>query len=51
MCHTVAEPHSGKYLFCCSPEAVRVWSYETAIEVRLLSFSLSLRMLEATLIT
>ncbi|KAF1329755.1 Katanin p80 subunit, partial [Globisporangium splendens] len=32
MCHTVAEPHSGKYLFCCSQEAVRVWSYETAIE-------------------
>lgn len=32
MCHTIAEPHSGKYLFCCSPEAVRVWSYETAIE-------------------
>ncbi|KAL3657318.1 hypothetical protein V7S43_017826 [Phytophthora oleae] len=32
MCHTVAEPYSGKYLFCCSQEAVRVWSYETAIE-------------------
>lgn len=33
MCHTVAEPYSGKYLFCCSQEAIRVWSYETAIEV------------------
>ncbi|EGZ27498.1 hypothetical protein PHYSODRAFT_308732 [Phytophthora sojae] len=32
MCHTVAEPYSGKYLFCCSQEAIRVWSYETAIE-------------------
>ncbi|KAE9033689.1 hypothetical protein PR001_g10044 [Phytophthora rubi] len=32
MCHTVAEPYSGKYLFCCSQEAIRVWSYENAIE-------------------
>ncbi|OWZ04288.1 Katanin [Phytophthora megakarya] len=32
MCHTVADPYSGKYLFCCSQEAIRVWSYETAIE-------------------
>ncbi|KAG7394767.1 WD repeat-containing protein 90 [Phytophthora boehmeriae] len=32
MCHTVTEPYSGKYLFCCSQEAIRVWSYETAIE-------------------
>ncbi|CEG42308.1 Microtubule severing protein katanin p80 subunit B (contains WD40 repeats) [Plasmopara halstedii] len=32
MSHTVAEPYSGKYIFCCSQEAVRVWSYETAIE-------------------
>ncbi|KAL4163189.1 hypothetical protein KRP22_015067 [Phytophthora ramorum] len=32
MCHTVAEPYSGKYLFCCSQESIRVWSYETAIE-------------------
>ncbi|CAH0481328.1 unnamed protein product [Peronospora belbahrii] len=32
MCHTVAEPYSGKYLFCCSQDAIRVWSYETAIE-------------------
>ncbi|DAZ94295.1 TPA: hypothetical protein N0F65_012064 [Lagenidium giganteum] len=32
MSHTVSEPYSGKYLFCCSQEAVRVWSYETAIE-------------------
>ncbi|EEY67601.1 katanin p80 subunit [Phytophthora infestans T30-4] len=32
MSHTVTEPYSGKYLFCCSQEAIRVWSYETAIE-------------------
>ncbi|CAI5737661.1 unnamed protein product [Peronospora farinosa] len=32
MCHTIAEPYSGKYLLCCSQDAIRVWSYETAIE-------------------
>jgi katanin p80 WD40 repeat-containing subunit B1 len=34
VCHTVSEPHSGKYMISCSTDAVRVWSYETAIEVR-----------------
>lgn len=32
MSHTITEPFGGKYLFCCSQEAIRVWSYETAIE-------------------
>ncbi|KAJ0399084.1 hypothetical protein ATCC90586_003049 [Pythium insidiosum] len=32
LCHTVSEPYSGKYLISSSSDAVRVWSYETAME-------------------
>ncbi|TMW60341.1 hypothetical protein Poli38472_000383 [Pythium oligandrum] len=32
LCHTISEPHSGKYLISSSSEASRIWSYETAIE-------------------